>query len=85
MFEAGAITKRVEKGRVCPILFGMRTADFKGPLSHFQAAEFGKEEFRGVVNTINKALEKPLGISAEVVKEKEEKPPEKQSKRDEGS
>jgi len=64
MFEAGAIAKRFEQGRVCPILFGMRTADLKGPLAHFQAAEFSKEEFRGVVNTINKALQKPLAEPA---------------------
>src|SRR5262245_63674971 len=64
MFEAGAIARSVERARVCPILFGIRKADLKGPLSFFQAAEFDQEGFQGVVKTINKALEKPLAETA---------------------
>lgn len=44
MFEAGALSKSVEKSRLIPLLFGIGTADIKGPLIQFQAAPFSKEE-----------------------------------------
>src|SRR5215831_919025 len=64
MFEAGAIARSVERPRVCPILFGIRTADLSGPLSLFQAAEFSQEGLRSVVSTINKTMQKPLDEAA---------------------
>lgn len=56
LFETGALAKTIEKSRVIPMLFGLSTADIKGPLSHFQGAVFGKEEINKVVRTINSAL-----------------------------
>jgi hypothetical protein len=55
MFEAGAISKVVEEGRVCAIVFGVRKTDLKGPLTIFQAIEFDKKEVRQLLTTINKA------------------------------
>lgn len=57
MFEAGALSKSLDKSRVCPILFGeLSTTDLKGPLTHFQASEFSKEDMLKVLATINKQL-----------------------------
>lgn len=36
LFEAGALSKSLDKSRVCPILFGISDADLTGPLKQFQ-------------------------------------------------
>ncbi len=56
MFEAGALSKSVDKSRVIPLLFGINSADLKGPLLQFQAAVFGKDEVKKLLKTINQAL-----------------------------
>jgi TIR domain len=53
MFEAGAISRSVEKTRICAILFGIEPIDVKGPLAAFQATRFSKEEVCKLVKTIN--------------------------------
>ena len=60
MFEAGAIAGRVDKARVCPLLFDVKKSDLKWPLAAFNAADFTKEEVRKVVTTVNKAQDKAL-------------------------
>ena len=55
MFEAGAISKVVEEGRVCPIVFGIAKTDLVGPLASFQAIEFTEAEVRQLLKTINNA------------------------------
>lgn len=59
-FEAGAIAKSVEDGRVVPILFGLKHSDVQQPLSMFQSALFEKEDIFRVVKSINGAA----GINA---------------------
>jgi hypothetical protein len=54
-FEAGAIAKSVEEGRVIPILFGLKHSDVKQPLSMFQSALFDQEDIFRVVKSINAA------------------------------
>ncbi len=56
LFEAGALAKTLSKSRVIPILFGLRPADIKGPLSQFQNATFEKDDIYKVIESINKAL-----------------------------
>ena len=56
MFEAGALSKSMEKSRVCPMLFGVAPTDLSGPLVQFQAAPFSKEEVHKVIKTINAQL-----------------------------
>ncbi len=58
MFEAGALSKSIDKSLVIPLLFGISPAEMKGPLVQFQAVVFGKEEIRKLIGTINSALEK---------------------------
>lgn len=55
MFEAGALSKSLDKSRVCPILFGeLSTTDLQGPLTNFQASKFSQEDMLKVLATINK-------------------------------
>jgi hypothetical protein len=56
MFEAGALSKHIGRGKVAPILFGIDPADIKGPLAQFQAATFQKQEFKRVLRMINSEL-----------------------------
>ena len=54
LFEAGALSKEVERGKVCPLLFfGIEASDVTGPLALFQCATFSKGEMARVVRTIN--------------------------------
>ncbi len=56
MFEAGALSKNLDKSKVCPILFGPEPTDIKGPLVQFQAAPFARKEMKRVVQMLNKEL-----------------------------
>lgn len=55
MFEAGAISKKVEQSLVCPILIGLENSDISGPLTQFQTTLFEKSDFRRLVSDLNKA------------------------------
>lgn len=52
LFEAGALAKKANS-RVCTLLFDVAKADVEFPLAMFQATDFAKEDFRGLVETIN--------------------------------
>jgi hypothetical protein len=56
MFEAGALSRSVDRSSVCPVLFGVSPADVKGPLLQFQGAPFDKGEMRRVMDMINGKL-----------------------------
>ena len=56
MFEAGALSKSLDKAHVCPVLFGIHNTDLSGPLKQFQTTEFEKEDFRKLVSVINTKL-----------------------------
>ncbi|EGR0264758.1 TIR domain-containing protein [Vibrio sp. 2-2(8)] len=55
MFEAGAISKKVDQSLVCPILIGMDNSDINGPLTQFQTTLFDKADFKRLVFDLNKA------------------------------
>ena len=55
MFEAGAISKRVEQSLVCPILIGLDDSDINGPLTQFQTTLFEKTDFKKLVSALNNA------------------------------
>src|SRR6516225_461361 len=63
MFEAGAISKVVEKARVCAIVFGINTTDLVGPLTTFQATVFNKDEVRQLLTTIKNAAPKEVALT----------------------
>jgi len=56
MFEAGALSKSLDKAHVCPVLFGIQNTDLAGPLKQFQTTQFEKEDFRKLVSIINGKL-----------------------------
>ena len=53
LFEAGALSKSIEKSRVCTLLFNLEPTDVKGPLTSFQATKFIEGDFKRLVSTIN--------------------------------
>ena len=56
MFEAGALSKSLDKASVCPVLFGIRNTDLSGPLKQFQTTEFEKKDFKKLLQVINNKL-----------------------------
>jgi hypothetical protein len=55
LFEAGALSKTVDKTFVCPYLLNLQPTDIQGPLAQFQATTAEKPETRKLLHTINKA------------------------------
>ena len=55
-FEAGALSKSLEHGRVLPVLFGITPAELRGPLAQFQVTSFEKEDFYRLIRSINLTL-----------------------------
>lgn len=53
LFEAGALSKSIEKARVCTLLFNLEPTDLKGPLTSFQGTRFLREDFKRLITTIN--------------------------------
>ncbi|MGK9145951.1 toll/interleukin-1 receptor domain-containing protein [Xanthomonas euvesicatoria] len=56
LFEAGALSKSLEKSHVCPVIFGISNTDLSGPLKQFQTTEFEKSEFHKLIVVINNKL-----------------------------
>ena len=55
-FEAGALSKALDKSRVCTYLLDLDPTDLRWPLADFQATRANKEETKKLLITINKAL-----------------------------
>ena len=53
LFEAGALSKDLDRSKVCSVLFGMETTDLTGPLTTFQTTTFDKTDFKKLMKTIN--------------------------------
>jgi hypothetical protein len=68
MFEAGAISKKVDQSLVCPILFGLKNSDVAGPLTQFQMTLFDRHEMKSLIRTINSS-NKDTQIAEEVLNE----------------
>ena len=56
LFEAGALSKQLDKCHVCPILFGIKNTDLSGPLKQFQTTEFNKKDMYKLISIINERL-----------------------------
>lgn len=68
LFEAGALSKSMEKARVSPLLFGVGPTDFTGsPLLQFQLTLFKKEDFAKLLQSINAAAPDNEKLSPEVL------------------
>jgi hypothetical protein len=54
-FEAGALSKTVEKSRVSPFLFNIKRSEVQGPLLQFQSTVLDDAEILKLVQSINKS------------------------------
>lgn len=54
-FEAGALSKTMEKSFVTPFLFDIKRSEVQGPILQFQSTIFQKDDIRKMVKTLNKA------------------------------
>lgn len=56
-FEAGALSKTIDKSRVAPFLFKMKRSEIvEGPLLQFQSTIYEKEDIKKLIFSINSAL-----------------------------
>lgn len=55
-FEAGALSKSIDKSNVCPFLFNVKRAEVQGPLLQFQSTVFEREDVKKLVASINGRL-----------------------------
>jgi hypothetical protein len=55
LFEAGALSKMMDKSSVCPFIFDLKRAEVKGPILQFQSTIFEKEDVKKLILSINKA------------------------------
>ena len=56
LFEAGALSKALEKGLVCTYLLQVKPADLTGPLVQFQATEATEKDTLKLLRTLNSLL-----------------------------
>lgn len=54
-FEAGALSKTMDKAFVSPFLFDIKRSEVNGPILQFQSTIFQKEDIKKLVQTLNKA------------------------------
>jgi len=58
LFEAGALSKTIDKTFVVPLLFDLEPSDLSNsPLLQFQATSFSKNEVKKLIDTMNAASE----------------------------
>lgn len=68
-FEAGAVSKTVEKTYVCPLLIGgLEKEDVSYPLAQFQLKKADKHGIFDIIKTINSLLDKTFVLSDEILK-----------------
>ena len=54
-FEAGALSKTMDKSFVTPFLFDIKRSEVNGPILQFQSTVFEKEDIKKLIHTLNKA------------------------------
>lgn len=54
-FEAGALSKTMDKAFVSPFLFNIKRSEVDGPILQFQSTVFEKEDIKKLLKTLNKA------------------------------
>jgi hypothetical protein len=65
LFESGALSKSIDRARVCTYLFDVTSTDVQFPLAMFQNTIANKNQTRDLLSTINNALrEKRLSETA---------------------
>lgn len=60
LFEAGALAKSMQQGRVMPLLLDIDFKDITGPLAQFQAKKVDKQGLNELISSINKLANQPV-------------------------
>ncbi len=60
LFEAGALAKKIDASRLCPLLIDLTPSDVEFPLAAFQLKTVGREDVRSLLSMINKSREASL-------------------------
>ena len=60
LFEAGALAKAVDDGRVVPLLLDVDVQSISGPLAQFQAKKCDPKGIRDTILSVNKSAATPL-------------------------
>jgi len=60
LFEAGAISRSLSSGAVCPYLLDLDVRDISGPLGQFQAKKADKRSTLDLLNAINQRTQRPV-------------------------
>ncbi|MET0939857.1 MAG: toll/interleukin-1 receptor domain-containing protein [Mesorhizobium sp.] len=60
LFEAGALAKSMQDGRVIPLLLDLDFKEISGPLSQFQAKKADETGIRELASSVNKAAQTPV-------------------------
>jgi hypothetical protein len=60
-FEAGALSKAQETGRVSGLMLDVAVSDISGPLQQFQHTGLRKDELLKLIKSINEAMTEPVG------------------------
>ncbi|WP_334791548.1 hypothetical protein [Nostoc sp.] len=55
-FEAGALSKSIDRSFLSPFLFRVEPSELQGPLSQFQSTVYEKEDVFNLLSSINKKL-----------------------------
>jgi hypothetical protein len=68
LFEAGALSKSIERSRVSPLLFNLSPSDLaSSPLLQFQSTTFEKFDVLKLLSSVNLAAPEPERIAKEVL------------------
>ncbi len=59
-FEAGALSKSVDKSRVSPFLFRVKRSEIRGPILQFQSTTFDKDDVKKLIHSLNSANDSPM-------------------------
>jgi hypothetical protein len=62
-FEAGALSKIVDRSYVSPFLFRVERSSITGPLSQFQSTLYSEEDVFNLISSINSRLEPPKQLN----------------------
>ncbi len=54
-FEAGALSKTIDRSNVAPFLFNIKKSEIDGPLVQFQLTIYEKEDVKKLISSINNA------------------------------
>lgn len=60
LFEAGALSRSMQEGRVIPLLFDIEFKDISGPLAQFQAKKFEERGMWDIVCALSKLGDSPI-------------------------